>query len=69
MFLKLTFLEGQARKKMFEKYPPKRIYVFSSRVKCAKNGEFERMGSSAVCYAWFIWEKGFKGHPIIKWVN
>lgn len=69
MFLKLTFLEGQARKKMFEKHPPKKIYVFSSRVKCAKNGEFEGIGSSAVCYAWFVWEKGFKGDPIIKWVN
>lgn len=69
MFLKLTFLEGQARKKMFEKSPPARIYVFSSRVKCAKNGEFEGMGSSAVCYAWFVWEKGFAGDPAIKWVN
>ena len=69
MFLKLTFLEGKARKKMFEKHPPKRIYVFSSRVKCAKNGEFENLGGSAVCYAWFVWEKGFKGDPIIKWVN
>lgn len=69
MFLKLTFLEGKARKKMFEKYPPKKIYVFSSRVKCAKNGDFKQIGSSAVCYAWFIWEKGFKGNPIIKWVN
>lgn len=69
MFLKLTFLEGQARQKMFKEHPPKRIYVFSSRVKCAKNGKFEGMGSSAVCYAWFVWEKGFKGNPVIKWVN
>ena len=69
MFLKLTFLEGQARKKLFEKYPPKRIYVFSGRVKCAKNGDFESVGSSAVAYAWFIWEKGFAGNPIIKWIN
>lgn len=69
MFLKLTFLEGKARKKLFEKHPPKTIYVFSSRVKCAKNGEFESLGSSAVCYAWFVWQKGFKGNPIIKWVN
>lgn len=69
MFLKLTFLEGQARKKLFEKHPPARIYVFSGRMKCAKNGDFEGMGSSAVAYAWFIWEKGFKGNPIIKWVN
>lgn len=69
MLLKLTFLEGQARRKLFEKYPPKTIYVFSGRVKCAKNADFDGMGSSAVCYAWFIWEKGFKGDPIIKWVN
>ena len=69
MFLKLTFLEGKARKKLFEVAPPKRIYVFSSRVKCAKNGEFENIGSSAVAYAWFVWEKGYKGDPIIKWIN
>jgi hypothetical protein len=40
MFLKLTFLEGQARRKLFEKYPPKTIYVFSNRVKCAKKRRF-----------------------------
>ena len=69
MFLKLTFLEGQARRKMFEANPPARIYVFSGRVKCAKNGDFESIGSSAVAYAWFVWEKGFKGEPVIRWVN
>lgn len=69
MFLKLTFLEGKARKILFKKYPPKTVYVFSSRVKCAKNGDFASIGSSAVAYAWFIWEKGFKGEPIIKWFN
>lgn len=68
MFLKLTFLEGQARKKMFEKYPPKVIYVYSQRRKCALNGEFEKTGSSASAYAWFIWQKGFVGNPIIKWI-
>lgn len=68
MFLKLTFLEGQARRKLFEKYPPKIVYVFSKRVKCAKNGNFENISSSAVAYAWFIWEKGFKGKSTIEWI-
>ena len=68
MFLKLTFLEGQKRKKLFEKYPPKKIYVYSSRIKCAKNGEFEKLSSSAVCYAWFVWKKGYKGKPTIDWI-
>lgn len=71
MLLKLTFLESKSRKIMFQKYPPKCVYVFSERVLCAKNGDFQRMidgGGSAVCYAWFEFEKGFCGNPIIKWI-
>lgn len=67
MFLKIQTLEGQERyKKIFSKYPPRKIYVFIKRIQCAKNGLFK--GSSAVCYAWFIWEKGYKGHTIIDWL-
>lgn len=40
-----------------------------SRMKCAKNGKFEETGSSAAAYAWFVWEKGYKGDPTIKWIN
>lgn len=72
MFLKVQFLEGKERRKLFEKYPPKVIYVASGRLLCAKNGEFEKMrqgGGSAVAYAWFVWEKGFNGAPKIKWIN
>jgi len=68
MFLKLQFLEGKARKKFFMENPPKVVYVSSSRLTCAKNGEFEKYQNSAVAYAWFIWEKGFAGDPIIKWI-
>lgn len=72
MFLKVQFLEGKKRKELFAKYPPKIVYVSSSRILCAKNGDFENIrksGGSAVAYCWFIWEKGFKGDPIIKWFN
>ena len=69
MFLKLTFLEGKARKQLFRKYPPKVVYVSSGRIKCAMNGDFDSIGSSATAYAWFIWEKGFNGDTIIKWFN
>lgn len=68
MFLKLTFLEGKKRQEFFLKNPPKTVYVFSSRVSCAKNGDFST-AVNAVCYAWFIWEKGFTGQPVVKWVN
>lgn len=69
MFLKVLFLEGKSRKKLFQENPPVRVWVSSSRLKCALNGDFEAMGGSAVAYAWFIWEKGFRGTPQLKWFN
>ena len=69
MFLKVTFLEGKARKEFFKKYPPKTIYVCSGRIPCAKNGDFEKYPSSAIAYAWFVWEKGYQGKPTIEWIN
>lgn len=69
MFLKLTFLESFGRKELFDKYPPKYLYVSRGRLGCARNGDFANNSTSAVAYAWFIWEKGFKGEPIVRWFN
>lgn len=72
MFLKLQFLESKGRGALFTDNPPKIVYVSSSRLLCAKNAEFQRMmdgGGSAVAYAWFIWENGFRGDTILKWFN
>ena len=68
MFLKIQFLEGQARKEMFKKYPPKYVYVNSERQLCAMNGEFDKYKATALCYCWFVWEKGFTGEPTIRWI-
>lgn len=68
MFMRLLFCEGKERKELFKEHPPRTIYVFSSRIKCAKNGDFESVKSSAVCYAWFVWVKGYKGETTIKWI-
>ena len=67
-FLKIQFLENKKRFELFKNNPPKKIYVFVNRVNCGKNGVFGKE-SSAVCYAWFIWKKGYKGLPSIDWIN
>lgn len=75
MFLKLSFLEGKSRRELFKKYPPKMVWVSSSRLGCAKNGEFKQnkdgtlKADSAVAYGWFVWVKGFHGVPSIGWFN
>lgn len=68
MFLKIQFLEGQARKEMFKKYPPKYIYVNSTRQICAMNGDFEKYKAAAICYCWYVWEKGFNGETTVRWI-
>ena len=68
MFLKIQFLEGQGRRKLFKKHPPKYVYVNSVRQTCYLNGNMSKKLSSAACYCWFVWEKGFIGEPIIRWI-
>lgn len=69
MFLKVLFLESRSRKELFIKFPPKVIYVSSSRINCAKNGDFDTYTSSAIAYAWYIWQKGYSGESVVKWIN
>ena len=67
LFLKLTFLEGLARRKFFDTYPPIRIWIFSKRLSMLKNGK-KSYNSGMICMAWFIWEKGYQGKPQIGWL-
>lgn len=67
MLLKLQFLEGKERRKLFDEHPPKTVYVFSNRVKCGKNGIFTNI-RPAMAFAWFVWVKGYKGQTTIKWL-
>lgn len=63
MFLKLIFLEGKSRRSLFEKYPPVRVWVSSSRIRCVPNGDFSSKESSVGCYAWFVWKRGITEKP------
>lgn len=70
LLIRLLYLEGKARRVMFDRFPPIRVWVSSSRVICAKNGDFVKYSSgSAVAYAWFIWEYGYKGKTTLGWFN
>lgn len=68
-FMALTFVEGKKRKAFLRKYPIHTIYVSSSRLNCPKNGDFKTKTSSARCYAWFVWVKGYDGKTNFEWFN
>lgn len=69
MLLRIQFLEGKSRRELFRTAPPRIIYVSRSRISCWPGGDPNKQIGSAICYAWFIWTKGFKGDPVIKWFN
>ena len=64
---RIQFLEGAKRRKIFDENPPKYVLVHSKRINCWKDGK-EIKESSAMCYAWFVFEKGYKGDTIVKWL-
>jgi hypothetical protein len=68
-FLPIRYLEGKKRREIFEAHPPRKIWISSSRIRCAINGDFDQMEGSAMAYAWFVWQKGYKGKTIIDWFN
>lgn len=69
LFLKLSFLESKVRKSFFARKQLEAVYVFSDRITCAKNGDFEAVKTrSAVAYGWFVFRKGYNGWPQIRWL-
>lgn len=61
--LRLNFLESQARvKTLYRDYPPQTVIVRASRVSFTGDGQ-----SNATAYAYFIWQKGWKGETVLKW--
>jgi len=68
LFLKIQFLEGQKRNKLFKKYPLKYVYCYSSRQLCCKDADFEKYTSTTQFYAWYIWERGYNAETILRWI-
>lgn len=71
LYLKIQFLEGVKRhKEIFSVNPPKYIYIHSTRQTVARDGDFEAYGGKAntICFIWCIWEKGYKGDSIVRWI-
>lgn len=73
LFGKLQALEGKKRGTFMQKSPLKTVYVFKSRQNPLRNGspvdENGKPWASTMAFAWYVWEKGYKGEPIIKWLD
>ena len=62
--LRLLWLESKKRYPMFHDklFPLKAVYVFPNRIQM-KGDE-----SGLVAFAWYVWDKEWKGEPVIRWI-
>ncbi len=71
IFCRVQTLEGQERyKRIFRDNPPSWVLPFVKRVYCYRGGITQsQKKSSAVCYAWFVWDINDKSKECkIKWL-
>lgn len=69
MFFKTVFLESESRYEMFQdsNYKLETVYQFSKRISLYKNG-IKLKNSGMIAYAWFVWNKDYKGDTKLKWI-
>lgn len=71
MLLKIAFLEGIERSKLFAESPLARVHVFSQRLAFAPGGSTgarQLDGGGMMAFAWFVWEHGYTGKPTLGWI-
>ena len=70
MLLPTTTLAGVNRyKKIFRYEPPKYVYVFPRNTYALLVAEGDdKISTPKLSHSWFIWEKGYTGETIVKWL-
>lgn len=67
--MRLVWLEGRARKKMFGKTGLSRVWVFSSRIPRMNRGGYDGpVVSSTIAFAWFVWSPDHQGPTQLGWI-
>jgi hypothetical protein len=66
-FVRLSFLASIRRFKIYGKYRPAYVYVYSARAHCYKNGDIDK-GQSMTDYCLIMWKPPYKGKTVLRWI-
>lgn len=72
LFVRLTFLEGKKRKKLFTNHPPSDIVFLSDRIRFDTGliepiNKKDQLGGM-IAYCWIVFRKEHKGPTNLRWV-
>lgn len=67
---RLAWLEGKARRELFEATPLARVWVFAGRLGFDRGqlASDEKAGGM-IAFAWLVWEHGHTGPPALGWIS
>lgn len=68
MIMRLAALEGAERREIYESTPLARVWVFSRRLTMHRSGKPVSENGGMVAFAWFVWERGYTGRPVVGWL-
>jgi len=70
MLLRLAFLESERRSPILDDAGLRRVLVFRTRLPMMhRDGWQGRKASSGLAFAWFVWERGYRGHPTTQRIS
>jgi len=68
--MRLVWLAGQRRRRMFESTHLARVWVFSARIpRMHRHGYVGPTTTSTIDFAWFVWDRVHIGPPTIGWLS
>jgi hypothetical protein len=66
-FVRLSFLSSIRRLKIYEKYNPAYVYVYSARAHCYKNGDMSKC-QNMIDYCVIMWKPPYKNETALRWI-
>lgn len=70
MLMRLGFIESERRRPILDRGELSKVYVFRNRLPMMhRHGWDGPKGGSAICYAWFVWDRGHIGPTELKRIS
>lgn len=69
LFSRLLTLEGKANSAFMQESGLARVLISAGRVNILPPGAVDKGHNGTTAYAWYVWERGHRGDPTVKWFS
>jgi hypothetical protein len=66
-FVRMSFLSSIRRYKIYERYNPAYVYVYSRRAHCYKDGDTKK-NQGMIDYCVIMWKPPYRNESVLRWI-